>query len=344
MPKTRWERQLSKRAKLQRERGKFRAAPEAGPSGAAVTVVQPDQPTGAEAAVVASVAKNKLVVMVGDLPLEAGLLPELAKRAETDFVVGDRAWISRDPAGRAVVLGRAERRSFVARMRGDRNRPGSLERQVLAANVDLGVIVVALKDPDPHPQFIDRFLVLLQDGGVQPVICLSKSDLGPEWPVVLADCRDAGVPVIVTSSLSGDGLAELKRLLLGKTAVFVGQSGVGKSTLANAIDPAIGAVTQAVSAKTGEGRHTTTGSSLYRWAPDSYLIDTPGIRSLGVETIPKDELSLLFPEFAAHAAACRFNDCRHLDEPRCAVRQALGEAGTATERRRYASYVRMMGE
>ncbi|MFA4954945.1 MAG: ribosome small subunit-dependent GTPase A [Patescibacteria group bacterium] len=301
-------------------------------------------PEDARAGVLVSVHKNKVEVMLDYLIIEGRLAPNVPPRGLKDFAVGDRVWVDGEDEKQVLILGREARKSSVGRTRGDRTRHASSEWQVLAANVDVGVITVAIKNPDLHLQFIDRYLILLQDGGVQPVICSTKGDLSSERPSVLDFYESIGVPVIETSCLLNRGIDELKALLLKKVAVFVGQSGVGKSSLIKALDPSLEIATQAVSPKTGKGQHTTTKSNLYRWAEDSFIIDTPGTRSLGVEVIPKEQIRFLFPEFFELAAECKYRDCLHLTEPGCAIKQALSNEERVIDKRRYESYARMMEE
>ena len=299
-------------------------------------------PEGTQRGIVVAVHKNNLEVKIDSEIVEATLPHVLS--VEGDFVVGDAVWVYQKDVTHSSVVGREERKSFIGRARGDRTRLISSKLHVLAANIDVGVITVALKNPALHAKSIDRFLILLQEGDVTPVICLTKCDLSPERPVILDLYKSAGITVIETAAKEGKGVEELKKILKGKVAVFVGQSGVGKSSLVNAIDPELQLKTNTVSAKTGEGRHTTTNSSLYQWAEGSFIIDTPGIRSLGVELIPREELRFLFPEFVDLAQSCRYHDCLHLQEPGCAVKLSVEEKKNVVDPRRYASYVRMMEE
>ncbi|MBP9748579.1 ribosome small subunit-dependent GTPase A [Patescibacteria group bacterium] len=240
------------------------------------------------------------------------------------------------------VVGRVARVSVLTRMRGDRTRKesGALETHVIAANVHVGVIVCSAKQPDFHPHFIDRFLVALQVGGIAPIICINKSDLGS----VLVDVQHlyAGLdfPIVEISVRTGYGIEKLKTLLHAKSTVFLGQSGVGKSSLVQTFVPRTMIEVGLVSAKRGTGKHTTTASSLYQWEKDSFVIDTPGIRSLGVEDIPKNQLRFFFPEFADVADSCKFRDCIHLEEPHCGVKKAVEEG--LVRKARYESYCRLL--
>ena len=299
-------------------------------------------PKGAKRGIVVAVHKNILEVKLDTMIVEATLPHTIS--VEGDFVVGDAVWIDQKDLAHASVVGREERKSFIGRARGDRTRLVSSKLHVLAANIDVGIITVALKNPELHAKSIDRFLVLLQEGNVTPVICLTKCDLSTERPAILDLYRAAGITVIETAAKQNRGVEELKKILRDKVAVFVGQSGVGKSSLVNAIDPELQLKTNTVSAKTGEGRHTTTNSNLYQWAESSFIIDTPGIRSLGVELIPREELRFLFNEFTDLAQKCKFHDCLHLHEPGCAVKSSVEGNEGIVDPRRYASYVRMMDE
>ncbi|MEO5928066.1 MAG: ribosome small subunit-dependent GTPase A [Patescibacteria group bacterium] len=297
-------------------------------------------------AILSSIHKNRLEILyegiTHDARLDSGISPGVLR----DLAVGDQVAIGeQDKNGVVPILWRKERRSFIARMRGHQTRStASLHEHVLSANVDIGVIVVALQNPDFHPRFIDRYLVILQDGNVQPIICLTKCDLSSERPGILKSYQGLGISVIETSSISHEGIEKLKELLQGRISVFLGQSGVGKSSLVHALNSTLEVKTGSVNPKTNEGRHTTTGSNLYKWSDDSFIIDTPGIRSLGLEAIPKEEIRFLFPEFLSLASSCKFTDCLHLSEPECAVRAAAEGGDTQITLFRYESYQRMMKE
>ena len=254
------------------------------------------------------------------------------------LVVGDMAYLSDD-----VIVGRLERRSFLARMRRDTTRKSTVfERHVMAANMDIAVIVVSVANPAFHPRFIDRYLIACQDGSVQPLICLTKIDLTDERHPLLAQYRDMGIQTIETSQVSGAGIDELMGALKGLTAVFVGASGVGKSSLVNALSEKDVTKTGELSKKSGRGRHTTSKSSLYDWAENSYIIDTPGIRSLGLDHIPKTELEGYFPEFESFREECKYANCSHMHEPECGIKNAVKEGQITVPR--YESYVRLMQE
>lgn len=298
-----------------------------------------------EVGVLAAIHSKRFDLMKDDVLFSATLDKELCLQEEHDFAVGDRVFFQRGEEGEiATVLGREKRTSVVMRSRADWSRSTpSLEEHALSANVDIGIITVAVKDPEFHQSFIDRYLAILQSGNVAPLICLTKSDLSDVQPEIMAFYEQLNIPIIRTSIVASKGIEELKTALRGKTAVFLGQSGVGKSSLMNTLIPGSPVDTGEVNQKTGKGKHTTTGSSLFVWDHHSYIIDTPGIRSLGVDQLPRAEIKYLFPEFAT-VGACRFSDCLHLSEPNCAVKEALDKKDPALNRYRYDSYIKMMGE
>lgn len=230
-----------------------------------------------------------------------------------------------------------------------------LER-VIAANVDRAVVVASLKRPPLRPGLIDRYLLVIERGGARPILCVNKLDLvsddeREEALEPLAPFRELGLPLVLCSAVTGEGIETLRRLLAEPLdgdaargdgppiAVVVGHSGVGKSSLLNALAPEHAAAVGHVDRKFGKGRHTTTGSALYRLQGFA-LIDTPGIRELGIGDLTPAELRLSFADLAELALGCRFADCSHAHEPACAVLRAV-EAGTLSAAR-YGSYRRIL--
>ena len=215
----------------------------------------------------------------------------------------------------------------------------------IASNVDLAVIVVAAKEPPLHPKFIDRYLMILQNSDIPAVICLNKCDLKTDEEEKILDVyRDLNIPVVETSASNNIGIEELKKYLDGKQAIFVGNSGVGKSSLTNAIMEDDEIKTSHVSDKSKRGRHTTTTSKYYVWNDNSSIIDTPGIRSLDVSSFSPTEIQDYFPELDNWKDKCKYTDCLHYHEPyeACIVKQ--GVASGLINRNRYESYLRIMGD
>lgn len=218
--------------------------------------------------------------------------------------------------------------------------------QPVAANVDLGIVMTSANS-DLSPARLDRYLTLLRDGGIEPVLVLSKIDLVDD-PVPLLAAMRAVAPDAAAfgiSSVRGDGVEQIRALAgPGKTLVLLGSSGVGKSSLLNALHPGLALRTQEISASVNKGRHTTVGARLIP-LPDGdggYLVDTPGLREVGMWGLPSTSLDQCFPEFKPYLGECRFQDCQHEVEPGCAIRQAV-ETGTV-DSGRYESYVKLRGE
>ncbi|MGD0301961.1 MAG: ribosome small subunit-dependent GTPase A [Bryobacteraceae bacterium] len=246
-----------------------------------------------------------------------------------DVAVGDRVLFQPDRRRIQEVL---PRRTVLSRA--DPHNP-RIER-VIAANVDVVVNVVSLKTPPLRPGLIDRYLIAIGKSGAEPLLCVNKIDLleSPEELDAMRPYQDIGIPVILCSASTGAGLDELSQTLAGKLCVFAGHSGVGKSSLLNALDPRLHITTGHVTEK---GRHTTTSSALYQLPNGATIIDTPGIREFGLWDISPDDLRRYYQEFPAYQ--CAFSNCTHTHEPDCAVKQAVarGEISKA----RYESYVRI---
>jgi ribosome biogenesis GTPase len=250
--------------------------------------------------------------------------------------VGDEVLVSLDPSGDGVIERVLPRRTVLA-------RPDVINAdmsQIIVSNVDQVLIVCSWEEPALWLELLDRYLIAAQEGKLVPLICLNKIDLAPsvkECRREMAPYRDLGYTVILTSIVTGRGIRELRKHLVGKQTVLAGMSGVGKSSLLMAVQPDLELRVAEVSDYSGEGRHTTTQVSLLKLEGGGYVVDTPGIRELGLITVHRHELVLYFPEIAALVDQCQFNDCSHTHEPGCAVVQAV-EAGQIAWTR-YASYL-----
>jgi len=257
---------------------------------------------------------------------------------------GDRVVLSKE-SGSYIISNMISRISLLSRVKKDSTRlDDSIGVQKnIVANVNLAVIVVAAKEPPLHPKFIDRYLMILQNSDIEAIVCLNKCDLKTEEDEKILDIyRSIGLPVVETSTYSNIGIEELKKFLNGKQAIFVGNSGVGKSSLTNAIMNDENIKTSHVSEKSKRGRHTTTTSKYYIWNDISSIIDTPGIRSLDVSSFKPIEIQNYFPEFDNWKRNCKYNDCLHVHEPyeSCFVKQGI-ESGLINKDR-YESYVRIV--
>ncbi len=265
---------------------------------------------------------------------------ELARDQRSAIAVGDLVTFSAHRDGVHRIVEVLPRRTILSRP--DPLNP-RLER-VIAANIDVAVHVASVVDPPLKPALIDRYLIAIDRGGAEAVICVNKVDLLADETerrrqLEPLDAYRPLVPAILaTSAVSGEGLEALAVALAGKTAVVVGHSGVGKSSLLNALDPDLDAATAETAG--GKGRHTTTRSSLYRLAGGARVIDTPGVREFGLWRLTPRELSAYFPDFDTPAASCRFSDCSHSHEPDCGVRAAV-EAGVL-DRGRFETYLRIL--
>lgn len=242
-------------------------------------------------------------------------------------VAGDRVVVEVDPADGTGVLTQVLPRKNVL------VRPP-------VANVDNLVLVASVCHPRTNTLVLDKMIAMAEKKDITPIIVINKSDL--QSPKELEDIyRLTGLECFTVSATDADSLLPLRRRLAGQVSVFAGNSGVGKSSILNVLDPTLSLETGEISEKLGRGRHTTRTASLYRLA-DGYLVDTPGFSSLDlqqVEPIDKDELADCFREFAPHIHKCRFSGCAHYREPNCGVRQAV-EAGEIASSR-YESYVTM---
>jgi ribosome biogenesis GTPase / thiamine phosphate phosphatase len=214
--------------------------------------------------------------------------------------------------------------------------------QVLVANIDLLVIVASVCDPYLKPGLIDRYLLSAAKFGIEPLVCFNKVDLAPDgdWREVQAVYDELGIPTLATSATDGSGLEELRSGLARGTSVLSGQSGVGKSSLLNAIDPGLGLLVGEVMQQARKGRHTTTHARLIPFAFGGQVADTPGIKEFTLWDIEAAEVPRLYPEFVALEAGCRFHNCSHVHEPDCAVVQAVEEGRLSALR--YRNYLQIL--
>lgn len=256
------------------------------------------------------------------------------KKRRTDIVaVGDWVWITDLPDNEAVIEYVEPRTSALVRTA----RHTRDTEQVILANADQVFFTFAITDPEPHTRMLDRFIILAEMQDIPIHIVVNKAELSTPQHIedVFGIYRDL-YPVHVVSALTGQGVADLRQHLLGKTTAVAGPSGVGKSSLLNAIDPEHRRDTAEISVATGKGKHTTIGSRLYEIDDDTWVADTPGMRALAMHAVNPDHLDEYFIEFRPFLGQCFYHDCTHVHEPTCAIRDAVERGEITTER--YESY------
>ena len=268
------------------------------------------------------------------------LLKTLSTEQRHVVAVGDRVLFrpveNSDP--REGVIERVEPR------RGSICRTSRGRQQIIVTNVDQLLIVSSTAEPRLKPNLIDRLLVAAEKGGVRPVVCINKLDLVE--PAVLQPLvgvySQMGYQVLLLSAKTGFGLDRFRRVLTGKESVVAGQSGVGKSSLLNAIDPGLGLRVRGISSDTHKGRHTTSTAELLPLSCGGYVVDTPGIRQFQLWDVIPEEVPAFFRDLRPYVSLCRFPDCTHTHEDGCAVKNAVADG--RLDERRYDSYCHLMGD
>jgi ribosome biogenesis GTPase len=260
------------------------------------------------------------------------LLRTLVTEARNIVTTGDRVWFRPAPNDEGLIERVEPRHGLLTRASRGREH-------VMVANVDQVVIVVSLVEPDLKPHLIDRYLVSAEQGNIAPIICLNKADrVDPvAYQPLIGFYSQLGIPTLLTSARTGEGTARLRELLTGRQTVFAGQSGVGKSSLLNAIQPGLGLRVREVSEATQKGRHTTSTAQLLQLDFGGWVVDTPGIRQFQLWNILPEELEGFFPEFRPFVPLCAYPDCTHTHEDRCAIKNAV--ARRLLSARRYTSYL-----
>lgn len=261
-------------------------------------------------------------------------------RSTNPVVVGDEVACEADEGGDYVIADILPRRNYVIRRASNLSK----ESHIIAANVDQALLMASLRSPETPTEFVDRFLVTCEAYKVPVTILLSKLDLQDAEAVAefRAAYEGAGYRVLEVSARKGLGVEEVRELLTGRTTLVSGNSGVGKSTLIQAIDPSLDIRTGEISESHHKGRHTTTFSTMYPLAGGGAVIDTPGIKGFGLIDIDEAELWHYFPEMMRAAPGCRFYNCTHTHEPGCAVVEAVKAGEIAWPR--YESYLKILDE
>lgn len=261
-------------------------------------------------------------------------LPAVVFGKRLEIVCGDRVRIERNDASDELQIVEVEPRKTLFTRTDSRGRV-----EGLAANVTLLAVVFA-PEPTPDLFIVDRYLAGAAYAGLRTLVILNKSDLAPPNHDYLAEYDAAGYRTLTSAAKRGMGIDALKDRVRGETFLLAGQSGVGKSTLTNALIPASQRPTRELSNASGEGRHTTVSSALFDLPGGGALIDSPGVRDYAPPPLADDNVQIGWPEILARAPQCRFNDCLHLREPGCAVQSALASGEISA--RRYESYKRLL--
>ena len=221
----------------------------------------------------------------------------------------------------------------------------SKQTHIIASNIDIVFLLITINNPPTTTSFIDRFLVTAEAYGIEAVLVFNKIDTFDEAMVeeqlyLQYIYSQIGYKFLKVSALENKGLDELKQMMIGKVSMFSGHSGVGKSTLVNALEPNLNLKTKNISEQSKQGQHTTTFAEMYDLSFDARIIDTPGIKGFGIVDLEPAEISGYFPEFFKLKDQCKFNNCLHKDEPNCAVKKALEENKIAWSR--YNSYLKIL--
>ena len=260
-----------------------------------------------------------------------GLLKDLSTDLRHVVVAGDIVYVRPEATGDSLIE-RIEPRSHIL------SRSSKSRQQILVANVDQLVIVASAAEPHLKPNLIDRFLVEAERMQIEPIICINKIDLvDPADLMPLAGVYgQMGYQVLLMSAATGLGVARLRRLIAGKESVVAGQSGVGKSSLLNAIEPELALRVGEVSRENEKGKHTTTVARLIPLQIGGFVVDTPGIRQFQLWDIVPEEVAGLYRDIRPYVSLCRYPDCTHTHEANCAVKDAV--ADNRLDARRYESY------
>ncbi|WKB80157.1 ribosome small subunit-dependent GTPase A [Cellulophaga lytica] len=265
-------------------------------------------------------------------------------KSTNPIAVGDRVSFDIEKSGdetNATITEIKDRKNYIVR----KSVNLSKQTHIIAANLDQVFLMITLNNPQTFTSFIDRFLVTAEAYGIPAVLLFNKVDFYDEDELLdvkylAALYRSIGYTCVGISAKTGKNVDKVKEMMTGKISMFSGHSGVGKSTLVNTIDKELNIKTKEISEQHMQGQHTTTFAEMYDLDFGAQIIDTPGIRGFGIVDMEKEEIGDYFPEFFALKSECKFNNCLHIDEPKCAVKDALDNDEVAWTR--YKSYVQMI--
>lgn len=265
-------------------------------------------------------------------------------KSTNPIAVGDRVEFklqTKNEKTQGVINGIKDRDNYIVR----KSVNLSKRTHILAANIDQLFLVITLNNPPTFTSFIDRFLVTAEAYHIKTVLLFNKIDTYTEEELLevkyLATLyRDIGYECLDVSAKTGKNIDQLKAYMEGKVSIFAGHSGVGKSTLINVVEPGLNLKTKEISEQHKQGQHTTTFAEMFDLSFDAKIIDTPGVKGFGLVDVEKEELSDYFPEFFQRKENCKFNNCLHLKEPQCAIKEALETGAIAWSR--YRSYLQIL--
>ncbi|MCH2224881.1 MAG: ribosome small subunit-dependent GTPase A [Crocinitomicaceae bacterium] len=266
-------------------------------------------------------------------------------RTTNPISVGDVVLMSdeEDDEGNRVIEDFLPRNNYIVR----KSTNLSKQKQMLAVNIDRAYLLITIHSPETHLAFIDRFLVSAEAFRIPTTLLFNKIDLYNEDELEYIDAlcymyEQIGYPCVKISARDKESLSFLREEINGNQVMISGHSGVGKSTLVNALDESLAIKTGSISDAHQQGKHTTTFAEMHKLASGGYIVDTPGIRAFGIVDLEKDVMSHYFPEMRALMHECKFNNCKHINEPKCAIKKALGEG--KLDESRYSTYVQLMEE
>ena len=263
-------------------------------------------------------------------------------QATNPIAIGDNVFFhSEERLSYAVIDEISERKNALVR----KSLNLSSRSHIIATNLDYAILIVSLREPNIKPEFIDRFLVIAEAYDIKAIILINKTDLLGEKDQDKLDFfkemySEIGYEVLETSALTGQNIDQLKSLLDGKISLFTGQSGVGKSSLLNILNPGLDLKTDILAKATGKGKHTTSSYQMYKLWKNTFAIDSPGVKEMGLFRFELYEISRFFPDLKKYSEDCRFNTCLHLNEPGCQVKAAF-ENGLIYESR-YINYLNIL--
>jgi ribosome biogenesis GTPase len=264
------------------------------------------------------------------------------------IAIGDEVVYIQAPDGAGMIIEVLPRRNKLARRTSVPMPSARPFEQVIVANIDQVVPVFSAANPQPKWNLLDRYLVSAESAGIPALVCITKLDLvqgkddslEPEISEAVEEYRRIGYQVVLVSAFTGQGIAEMKAALRDKTSVLLGKSGVGKTSLLNALQPGLGLRVNEVSQVTGKGKHTTTHLEMFSLDFGGSIVDTPGVREFGLWDVDEHDLAGYFPEMRQYIGKCRFGlGCRHDEEPGCAIREAVTRGRVSPNR--YQSYMRL---